>query len=533
MRSHSVRPLVSVLRRPAKAAALAGALLVTTVALPLSTVSASSAQNALRPTAGGPSRLPTTAISSASALHSIMVKNATHLRLSVAKQAKNITDPTLLDQSLSNWNSTGGAFYLNKAALNDTSQSPFRQFHSANYAPNLLTKGECGDNSKGKPNPATCSGVGADELSPIGTNDTVQLELYGALFTKVGAAHKWLMDSHNFILSQIKGEKATPCKFTDTTLPNCYIFGFAFTNSSNKVVDYGYYVELQVQNILGEGLDFISPKDESNKNKLGAFGSDLFNLLAYENAVFTTNTTDSSNKRVLATDPLASLVPFDVWPSSDLQTALGPVQPSDADNSALNPMGQFHVKNKKVVTYTSSGMISNGSCGVDSNNKPLPKKCGGFIEISDSPFNVNKTFQTIYLGTVYKKPAKATAQLTNSIAAKGTACPFVDSNNNPIPGCDYVILAATGKNNAKLDLLYGITHVQNGLAEVMVVVNASDFKSKTTGPVIANSFFNVLFGGYNAAYSAANPSPPPSKMAKLGNLAGISRHTTGSIHLSR
>lgn len=497
-----------------------------TLAVPLSTASAASATIRFSSQPSPSSvKLPATSISTLNSMHRVTLRAST-VRESARRDVSgpvNVSDPTLLFQTPSSWNNSGGAFYLKKADLNNTKENVFRQFHSAAYAPGLLANGECGDNSQGKPNPKTCSGVGGGELSPIAPSDTVQLSLWGSLYKSVANAHSWLMDSHSYILSHFKGEKANPCTFSNGPLPNCYIYGFSFENSSNQVTAYGYFVELQVQNILGEGLDVVSAKDNANKTKGAAFGNDLFGLLANENAVFTLNTTNSKKQKILATDPLAADVPFQYWPLNDSAAAFALVQPADADNANLNPMGQFHTVNKKVATYTAAGMLNNGSCGVDNKGKALPKKCGGFLEIADSPIAQNKTFKMFYLGTIYRNTLEAAAQLKNSLAASGTACPFTASNGKPFPGCMYTVLAATGQNNAKLDLLYGVVTIQNGLAEVMAIVNASDFKSKTTGPVITGAFFNVLFGGWNSLYSASHPAPPPAKMAAPAQIAPSAR----------
>jgi hypothetical protein len=321
------------------------------------------------------------------------------------------------------------------------------------------------------------------------------------------------MNSHAYILSHFKGEKAQPCTFGKQTLPNCDIFGFVFTNNSNQVTAQGYYVELQVQNILGEQFSIINEADAKNQAKFGAFGNNLFDLLSLEDLVFTLNTTNSQKMRVLATDPIDGYVSFDYWPDNEPSAAQGPINAADASNSGINPMAQLHSVKGKVVTYTAAGMLTNGSCGVDSKGNKLPAKCGGFLQLADAPLTSVKTYQLDYLGSLYHTIAQATAQLKNSPAGTGKACPFTLSNGKPFPGCKYAILPATGPKNSKLYILYGAVAIQNGLGEVFGVVNAADFTNKTTQPIILNSFFNTLFGGLNAIETAANPQPKAARPA--------------------
>jgi hypothetical protein len=405
-------------------------------------------------------------------------------RASAITSAANIGDPATIAVDPADWNGTSLWTYFTGADLDSQNSNPVDQFHTKKKYSNsgLMTNGECGQDQNGDPYPFVCSGFYQSELIAIQPNDLIDANYVGSLYSSSAKAAARYQDATT------KNGKGTSCGLSSAGISHCMIWAYYFTNSQGQKVAFGAYTVLQVGNALGETVNFMSWADYNNGNgsKFRTFLHDTVDLLDGSAGELYGR---SNGGKVAITSPLATAVPFSFWPAENVSKGVF-LKPADADKTNLNPLTAFHGQ-----TYTKAGMLANGNCGTDSNSKPLPKKCGGVLEQEIVPIGVvgNNTQTTTYVGTLYGSPAKALAQLKNSKAANGAACPFT-VNGSPVPSCKVVATTFTNGSGQKQERLYGEIASGNALGEVLTTAKYSDYTNKSKHAAIIGSFDAVLYG---------------------------------------
>ena len=394
-----------------------------------------------------------------------------------------ISDPGTIAVDPADWSATNSWDFQVAAGLDDTNANPMREFHKISYSKSgLLMNGECGQDRNGDPYPFVCSAFQQQGVIAIGVNHTISAYYVGSLYSNATKATARFQDAVS------NNKNGVSCGLSGAA-SHCKSWLYAFQNSQGKTVAIGVYTAFAIGNALGETVLFTSPADfGTGKGTLGrAFLQDVTQLTLNGASALLAN---SESAKRLITDPLATAVPFGLWPAANASSG-GYLTPQNADKISANPIRSFHSK-----SYTASGMRGNESCGDGTTGKPLPKKCGGVIQSETVAIGSpdSHTFTLTYVGTVYGSTAQATNQVKDSKApaAKANSCAASIGAN-----CRFVVLTVNGKK-----IIYGVVSVGNGLAEVEAVAAPGDWSNSTKQAIVGDAFFAVLDGGFQALSNA-------------------------------